>query len=393
VPARLLAAAVGKCLSIGGYDIEKHQERPIRRFVPPGTVYYFETDMAITDVIKPSAAILLPVPRVSALLSWAPARTFKPLRDLFRRKTTMFTDSILSLYRAVTPLHCGGGEGGGVDLPVVRERFTQFPIIPASSLKGVWRDVCKDKWEAAEVEAAFGPAPDDLDKEDAADEGAMPTPRRYAGCLGFVDAQLLFLPVRSSRGGFALITCPLQIRRFLEARSLSGHPAVELPPALATPGENGIIDLSGGGMFGKASEKIYLEDVTLTISTGSADMTEEWLPQLKQRLSDRAAVVADDTFKWFAVNAMEVVAHNKLDDDTKQSENLWYEEAVPAESIFFALLLRGPSHRPKAKGEKEASDETDYLKKIVETDARFFQVGGHETTGRGIMDITHLNSF
>lgn len=52
VPARLMAAAVGKYLSIGGYDIEKHQERPIRRFVPAGTVYYFETNVAITDVFK-----------------------------------------------------------------------------------------------------------------------------------------------------------------------------------------------------------------------------------------------------------------------------------------------------------------------------------------------------
>lgn len=50
--AKLLAAAVGKYFSIGGYDIEKHQERAIRRFVPPGTVYHFESERPFQDVVK-----------------------------------------------------------------------------------------------------------------------------------------------------------------------------------------------------------------------------------------------------------------------------------------------------------------------------------------------------
>lgn len=303
----------------------------------------------------------------------------------------MFTASKLSIYRAITPLHCGGSEGGGVDLPVARERFTQFPIIPASSLKGVWRDLCQNKWQdSSHVEAAFGPAPDDLDEEDLKENSSLTKVRRYAGCLGFVDAQILFLPVRTSCDVFALLTCPLQVRRFFEAKTLAGLPTADFPEELAIEDDNTIVDLPGSGLFGEKEERVYLEDVELTLAPPPTGIDLSWLPELKKRLSARTALVSDETFKWFAVNAMEVVAHNKLNDKTKQSENLWYEEAVPAESIFFALLLTGPSHQPLKKDNDQQNSQVDYLEKITKTETPFFQVGGHETTGRGIVEITHL---
>jgi CRISPR-associated protein Cmr3 len=42
VPVELLAAAVGKPFSLGGYDIAAQEERPIRKFVPAGSVFYFQ---------------------------------------------------------------------------------------------------------------------------------------------------------------------------------------------------------------------------------------------------------------------------------------------------------------------------------------------------------------
>jgi CRISPR-associated protein Cmr4 len=40
-----------------------------------------------------------------------------------------------------TPLHAGSGDSLGiVDLPIQRERHTQFPKIEASSLKGALRE-------------------------------------------------------------------------------------------------------------------------------------------------------------------------------------------------------------------------------------------------------------
>ena len=40
-----------------------------------------------------------------------------------------------------TPLHVGSGSAvGAIDLPVMRERHTQFPVIPGSAIKGVLAD-------------------------------------------------------------------------------------------------------------------------------------------------------------------------------------------------------------------------------------------------------------
>ena len=47
---------------------------------------------------------------------------------------------------AITSLHPGSGTAlGVVDLPIQRERHTGWPVIPASSIKGVFRDACRRK--------------------------------------------------------------------------------------------------------------------------------------------------------------------------------------------------------------------------------------------------------
>lgn len=47
---------------------------------------------------------------------------------------------------AQTSLHPGSGTAlGVVDLPIQRERHTQWPLIPGSALKGILRDKCREK--------------------------------------------------------------------------------------------------------------------------------------------------------------------------------------------------------------------------------------------------------
>ncbi|MDK2836502.1 MAG: CRISPR-associated protein Cmr3 [Thermosediminibacterales bacterium] len=57
IKLKLLTAAVGKYLSIGGFDIKDKKPKPMRRAVPTGSVYYFELfnerDMAkVADVFN-----------------------------------------------------------------------------------------------------------------------------------------------------------------------------------------------------------------------------------------------------------------------------------------------------------------------------------------------------
>ena len=48
-------------------------------------------------------------------------------------------------------------------------------------------------------------------------------------------------------------------------------------------------------------------------------------------------VLNDDDFTWFARFGLSIQARNVLEDGTKQSQNLWYEETLPPDTLLYAL--------------------------------------------------------
>ncbi len=58
---------------------------------------------------------------------------------------------------AITPLHVGTGRGlGYIDLPIMREKVTNWPLVPGSAIKGVISDMyrvheSRDKSEKKEA--------------------------------------------------------------------------------------------------------------------------------------------------------------------------------------------------------------------------------------------------
>lgn len=102
--------------------------------------------------------------------------------------------------KTITPMHCGVGQDLGiVDMPIQRERHTKFPKIEASSLKGALRQDF-EKRNVDNVPILFGP-------EDG---------NEYASSIGFTDARILFFPVKSVKGVFALITCPQVLLKLID---------------------------------------------------------------------------------------------------------------------------------------------------------------------------------
>jgi CRISPR-associated protein Cmr4 len=58
---------------------------------------------------------------------------------------------------ALSALHCGTGQAAGViDLPIARDRASNLPLVPGSSLRGVLRDNFAGKDDQLE-NALFGP--------------------------------------------------------------------------------------------------------------------------------------------------------------------------------------------------------------------------------------------
>ena len=96
----------------------------------------------------------------------------------------------------LTPTHVGTVRGVGyIDLPIDRDKVTNWPVVRGSAFKGVWADkfgATEDNRRADPVlRAAFGTS------SDAADNASN------AGALVPTDAKLVCLPVRSFRGTFA----------------------------------------------------------------------------------------------------------------------------------------------------------------------------------------------
>ena len=119
-------------------------------------------------------------------------------------------DAAFLYIHAITPVHAGSGTAlGHVDLPIQRERHTQWPIVPGSSLKGILRQDLKGPLEPDLILDLFGPERDG----DARD---------HAGALSVSDARILAFPVRSLVGVFAWATCPAVLERFARDAALVG---------------------------------------------------------------------------------------------------------------------------------------------------------------------------
>ena len=287
----------------------------------------------------------------------------------------------LLFLHAQTALHPGSGTAlGVVDLPVQRERHTQWPVIPGSSLKGVLRDCCrrqvpgkraKEADADADLAAAFGPPTDEADK--------------HAGALSLTDARILAFPVRSLRGVFAWATCPAVLERLGRDLMLAGLPPLPSVPSLKSEQ----MACSAGSPLLVDSNKVVLEEFEFT-RVGDARQIAEWVAghavtdaATQERVKTSLAVLADDDFTHFVKHATEVVARVGLDYERKTVKRgaLFYQEFLPAETLFYSVVFANASRR---KGDsKTAAEVLAYLQQGL-AHVPVLQIGGDETTGKGL---------
>jgi CRISPR-associated protein Cmr4 len=93
-------------------------------------------------------------------------------------------------------------------------------------------------------------------------------------------------------------------------------------------------------------------------------------------LNARFCVVHDDVMSFLLDTATEVFARVRLREDAKTVETggLWYEEALPAETVLAGLILATP-----VKAEPDEVFKT--LNGLME---KPLQIGGKATVGRGL---------
>ena len=287
------------------------------------------------------------------------------------------SDRALLFIHALTGLHPGSGTAlGVVDLPVQRERHTDWPLIPGSSLKGVMRAECaQDNPGDRDVLAAFGQA-------DAASD--------HAGAVAFSDARILAFPVRSLTGVFAWVTCPAVLTRLSRDLGLIGGgsfptvPRVEKDKAACT--QDSPLLVAG---------QLMLEEFEFS-HDGDAKEIADWVASCavkdegtKARLRSHLTVLNDDDFTHFVRNATEVVARVGLDYERKtvRTGALFYAEYLPAETLFYSLVLCSKSRLTSHA--KSAADVLEWLRhKAPDT----LQIGGDETVGKGFCAVRFVDS-
>jgi CRISPR-associated protein Cmr4 len=281
-----------------------------------------------------------------------------------------------------TPLHVGAGSSvGAIDLPIQRERHSRHPIIPGTSIKGVLRYTASslDSLSQEKVDDMFGP--------ELVGEGVGKDVEARAGDITFSEARPLAFPVRSAKGSFAYITCPLILKRFIRETDLQGLP--ELPE---------LADQSclAGGKVALPSKKVVLEEYAFA---HSGSFPEPWETALKALIKDpvwqecagRLVLLSDGDFTHFVSTTTEISQHIKIDPQTGAVVNrlLFNLESVPAETLFFA-----PVHvvqRPRSRSKKGAEVyTTDCAAELAALIGRHpvLQFGGNSTTGRGFCSLT-----
>lgn len=236
---------------------------------------------------------------------------------------------IIVCLKCITNLHVGNGDVNYsiVDNEVERDAVTSYPIIHSSGVKGALREFFKTA------------APELVDTVFGSDASKGTTP----GKLRFLSAEMLALAVRASKGENAwyLVTTETAVSRF-EAMQENFLGIASHAKRVAT----GNVEAEGftpAGMLSTSFGELYL--------LNESDFRKLSLP---------------------------VLARNCLESGI--STNLWYEEVVPHESLFFFPVL--------------ASDQDASLLKAFSQmiDGKTVQFGGNASIGYGLCKVTIMEA-
>lgn len=294
---------------------------------------------------------------------------------------------------AESPVHAGSGsELGVVDLPIQRERYTNFPKIESSGLKGCIREaiesVLKNSEEEKElVSLLFGPEEGDA----------------HAGAISFTDAKILCFPVKSLKGVFVWITCPMILTRFIEDMKVTGKED-DFKDWNITGIQNTLP--KGSNALLPNMNKIVLEEFTFEVKeSDEASIIAEKLSQIvfpqdkvysfwKGKMKKDLVILSDDDFADFVSTSTEVVTRTKISNVTGTVERaaLWTEEFLPQDSILYSIAMTSPvwANEDK-KGIFKGINADDEAQKVLD----FFNshlleiihIGGNQTIGKGIVTI------
>lgn len=300
-----------------------------------------------------------------------------------------------TLQYTLTETHVGAsGVLGATDLPIAREATTQVPFLPDTSLKGVARDAAERLWPprskdvpSKEVHRLFGGVP-----------GRGSTDTEGVGALSFTQGHLLLYPFRSLERPYVYATCALLLIRWVRLARAYGldvpdeakwaslrtdHPEVRIADEALGKGH-----LTVEGMaFGIKDLRPDPASVALAGVLAGMFRTSGTGEDPRRETGDlvRTGLVVLPDAEFFAlvksappVHARIKLNHNKT--TTGDGGNLWYEEMLPPDCLFWSILsLRGGTPDTAATPGKDLAP----LGKNLVSELASVQIGAGESTGHG----------
>lgn len=294
--------------------------------------------------------------------------------------------STLYLYTE-SPLHAGAGSGlSSIDLPIQRERTTQYPMIQGSGIKGKLRAAIEKNRETlsiAEKELAdviFGPPSSNGGGSD------------HAGALITGDARMLLFPVRSLNGVFAYTTSYDILSRF---KRDSEREAAEKTIPWDVPKANKEAVLVTTNSEVHYNNTIVLEEFSFDAQPDpQVDTIAEWfatyaLPDLgasywPDKMKSSFVILPNDVFRDFVLYATEIITRVRIDRQTKTVNKgaLWTEEHLPSDTLLYV-----PLYATKARKQNSLITEEQVLAQVKTLNNTCLQFGGDETVGRGLVRV------
>ena len=243
---------------------------------------------------------------------------------------------------AESQIHAGKGtDVGVVDLPIQRERTTDFPII--QGVKGCLR--------ASKLvnDDLFGSKPNNADKGDS-----------IPGKVAFSEAKILLFPVRSVEALFVWVTCPLVLNRFKNSSGIK----FDVPE----------IKEDNRCFSTKDKDQLHLEELQIknekNEKVASIEKALEKI-DLYNRMNTNLILISDNMFTKIVKSMTEVIPRIKIGSKGVVEQGaLWYEEYLPQDTVMYFTV-------------RETVYSEDGTINKVNLDDKTIYIGGKETVGKG----------
>jgi CRISPR-associated protein Cmr4 len=310
-------------------------------------------------------------------------------------------DNYLTYLYLLTPLHTGGSANEGNLMGIAREVHTEFPYMPASSVRGKIR---------AEIAKTFNTADTNSDLKAEAEllfgrkivEGLQPT----EGEVWFGDATLLFFPIASLSHHLMWITCPLWLERW--SRWLANLEEAENIKKIAQQCRNHFKnkETPKTAVSSFPPDQVYLQTALLAeqeiVMLDFTPVKSQFNTLTQQsgiiaQLLSKILVLTDEDCIALVETGLQREVRVMLEENSKtvKGGSFRSEEAIPPETVMFVPWGMKPFNPGVALGADEENGNTsrstvynqqvkDHLLRSLQGRLQF---GGLESLGRGWVQL------